>query len=224
MVAALQRLGARPSKTALVRIGALEELCFADKPPSVNLEASSSELSVISTRALEPLYNVDILLRAFARVHAHLQNATLRLIGDGSQRMELAKLAVDLGLSDAVRFFGRVSPERVRDELSGAHVYVSVPSSDSMAASTMEAMARGAFPIVSDLPSVAGFIEHGVNGLLVTPSDVETLANALQRALVDADLRRRAVELNRAGVEMEGRLVTQVEKLEAAFYRLAGIT
>jgi glycosyltransferase involved in cell wall biosynthesis len=83
----------------------------------------------------------------------------------------------------------------------------------------MEAMARGAFPIVADLPSLDGFIDHGVNGLRVS-ADAETLANAMQRALVDADLRRRAVEPNRRKIEMEGGLSTQVDRLEAAFYDL----
>jgi hypothetical protein len=108
----------------------------------------------------------------------------------------------------------------MRGALATAHVYASVPSSDSMSASTMEAMARGCFPVVSDLPSQDGFIDHGVTGLRVPAGDINLLAIELQRALVDAELRLRAVALNRKKVETEGRLSVQVDRLEASFYEL----
>lgn len=220
MLAALRGLGARERQTQLVRIGALEELFFADTPLSVNLGPDDTPLTVLSTRALEPLYNIDAVLRAFAEVKTTLPEARLQVAGEGSERAALEALAGELGLGDSLTFIGRLTPEQMRDALSAAHVYVSVPSSDSLAASTMEAMARGAFPVVSDLPSLDGFIEHGVHGLRVPPGDSASLAAAMRRPLLEPDLRRGAVPLNRRKVETEGRLKTQVEKLEAAFYAL----
>jgi glycosyltransferase involved in cell wall biosynthesis len=219
MVSILLRLGAKENQTQLVRIGAIEDLFFADTPVSVNLSPDEAPPTLLSTRALEPLYHIDLILRSFAQVRAHVPAARLRIAGDGSQRAALEVLARELNLGDSVQFLGRLTPAEMRDALSAAHIYLSVPSSDSLAASTMEAMARGAFPIVADLPSLDGFIDHGVNGLRVS-ADAETLANAMQRALVDADLRRRAVEPNRRKIEMEGRLSKQVDRLEAAFYDL----
>jgi glycosyltransferase involved in cell wall biosynthesis len=222
MVTALRRLGAKERQTQLVRIGALEELFFAAEPPSVNLGAGAAPPTILSTRALEPLYNIDVILRAFAAIRDDVPGARLQIAGAGSQRAGLEALALELGLVEAVQFLGRLTPEEMRDALSAAQVYVSVPSSDSLAASTMEAMARGAFPVVADLPSLDGFIEHGVNGLRVSP-DAPTLAAALQRALADAELRRRAIEINRSKVEDEGRLASQVQRLEDAFYALCGL-
>ncbi len=220
MVAALRGLGARERQTQLVRIGALEEPFFEPMPVSVNEGPAETPPTVLSTRALEPLYNIDMVLRAFAGVRADLPQVRLQIAGEGSERAALEALASELGLGESVSFLGRLTPEQMRDALSAAHVYVSVPSSDSLAASTMEAMARGAFPVVSDLPSLDGFIEHGVTGLRVAVHDVEALASGLRRALTDADLRRNAMPLNRHKVETEGRLAKQVEKLEAAFYTL----
>jgi glycosyltransferase involved in cell wall biosynthesis len=150
-----------------------------------------------------------------------LPAARLLIANEGSQVRALRSLTTDLQVADGVQFLGRLTPVEIRDALSTAHVYVSVPSTDSLAASTLEAMARGAFPVVSDLPSQDGFIEHGVTGLRVTPRDAETLALALQRALVDPALRRRAADLNRAKVEHEARLEREVDRLEAAFYGLS---
>ncbi len=219
MLTAARKLGAGGGKSILLRIGALEDLFFTDEPASANLSATDAP-TVISTRALEPLYNVDIVLRAFARVRQHVPAARLIVANDGSERSELQRLAESLGLADAVQFVGRLPAAEVGAALSAAHVYVSVPSSDSMAASTLEAMARGCFPVVSDLPSQDGFIEHGSSGLRVSAGDTESLALALQRALVDADLRRSAVGLNRSRVESEARLSVQVERLEGALREL----
>jgi glycosyltransferase involved in cell wall biosynthesis len=220
MLASLRRLGVKEAQARLVRIGALEELFFSDEPTSVNLGPDSAPPLLLSTRALEPLYNVDRVLRAFAVLHKDMPEARLQVAGEGSQRMALEALARDLALDNSVAFLGRLTPPEMRDALSAAHVYVSVPSSDSLAASTMEAMARGAFPVVADLPSLDGFIENGVNGLCVS-GDVMSLASALRQAVGDAAMRRAAVAPNRRKIEAEGRLSAQVDRLEAAFYELA---
>jgi glycosyltransferase involved in cell wall biosynthesis len=175
---------------------------------------------VISDRALEPLYNVDTVIRAFAAVHAEMPAARLVVANDGSQRRRLESLARDLHLQDAVTFVGRLEPEALRDALAAAQVYVSVPDSDSLALSTMEAMAVGALPVVSDLPSQT-WIEDGENGLRVPPHDVEALAAALKRALTEHELRFRAIAVNRVRVQMEGNLRRNMLALEKHFYRLA---
>jgi glycosyltransferase involved in cell wall biosynthesis len=212
----------KEAQVRLVRIGALEELFFSDEPASVNLRPDGASPVLLSTRALEPLYNIDRVLRAFAALHEGMPEVRLQVAGEGSQRTTLEVLAHDLGLNSSVSFLGRLTPPEMRDALSAAHVYVSVPSSDSLAASTMEAMARGAFPVVADLPSLDGFIENGVNGLCV-PADVASLTAALRQAVSDAEMRMKAVEPNRRKIEAEGRLAAQVDRLEAAFYHLAGI-
>jgi hypothetical protein len=173
-------------------------------------------------RALEPLYNVDVIIRAFAQLHSRLPTAQLLIAHDGSERPRLEAMAQALGLADAVHFLGRLTAEELRDRLAASQVYVSVPSFDSLALSTMEAMAGGAFPVVSDLPSQEGWIEHGVNGLRVPAGNVEALAEALYQALTDAELRRRARALNRDKVEAEGQLEQNMLVMERYYYRLAG--
>jgi glycosyltransferase involved in cell wall biosynthesis len=88
-----------------------------------------------------------------------------------------------------------------------------------MAASTMEAMAAGCLPVVSDLPS-QDLIEPGVNGFRVRPHDTKALEQALLSALSDADLRSRAVSINLARVAAAGSLDDNAAKLEQLFYEL----
>jgi glycosyltransferase involved in cell wall biosynthesis len=221
LVRAAVRLGAAPERTVLVRLG-LDRSWLEEPPRGANLRPGSAPPTVLSDRALEPLYNVDTVLRAFAQARERVPGARLVIANDGSARGGLERLAAALGLGEAVQFVGVVGQEELMRLLDEAHVYVSVPSSDSLALSTMEAMSRGVFPVVSDLPSQDGWIEDHVTGLRVPVRDPGALARALVLALSDAGLRQRAVAANRAKVAAEGDLERNMLVMERHYYRLAG--
>ena len=212
-------LGVQEGRVQLIRLG-VDDLFLGSEPRSVNETPGKEAPTVISTRALERLYNVDVVLRAFARLLGRLPEARLLVAHDGSQRQRLESMATDLGLGEAVRFLGTLDAPSLKAALAQAHVYVSVPASDSLAVSTMEAMAAGCFPVVSDLPSQDAFISDGVNGLRVPVGDVDGLGDALGRALFDTELRRSVTEPNRAKVAREGRLEANMLLMESHYYRL----
>ena len=214
-------LGAPAEDVHVVRLG-IDALFFDGIERSVNVREDDAPPAVISDRALEPLYNVDMILRALSRVRERLPDARLIVAHEGSEAPRLIALSRELGLTDAVSFVGRLAPEQLHEALLSAHVYVSVPRSDAFSLSTMEAMASGAFPVVSALPSVEGVIRHGDNGLLVRAGDVEALTEAMYRALGDRSLRRGGVQANRALAEAEGRLEANMLAMERHYYRLAG--
>ncbi|HEX5368032.1 MAG TPA: glycosyltransferase [Dehalococcoidia bacterium] len=212
-------LGVPPERTAVVHLGT--ERRFLDAgADSVNLRDAASTLTVISDRALEPLYNIDVVLRAFPALRQSVPEARLVIAHDGSQRQILEALAVQLGLGDSVRFAGRLDAAALAVALAQAQVYVSVPSSDSFAVSTLEAMGAGAFPVLSDLPSAHGWVEDGVDALIVPPRNVDALAAALQRALSDDALRRSTAEANRSKVEAGGLRERTMLQMERIYYRL----
>src|SRR5918999_4381435 len=61
---------------------------------------------LLSTRNFEPLYNVGCTLRAFRTIQAHYADASLTLVGAGSEASRLRALAAELGLRN-VTFAGR---------------------------------------------------------------------------------------------------------------------
>ncbi len=215
-------LGVAPEKAAVVHLG-IEPAFLEAGAGSVNLgDDRSTPPTILSDRALEPLYNIAAVLRAFSLVLQEMPDARLVVAGAGRDAAGLKRLAGELDLGDSVSFVGHLDQPSLAVALAGAQVYVSIPTSDSLALSNLEAMAAGAFPIVSDLASVDGWITDGVNGLRVPPGHHVALEAALRRALDDAALRRDAANQNRQLVEARGLRRPNMLLMERHYYRLAG--
>jgi glycosyltransferase involved in cell wall biosynthesis len=55
-----------------------------------------------------------------------------------------------------------------------SRIFVSIPQSDSMPTSLLEAMSAGCIPVISDLPSYRGLVEHGRNALVVSDKEIRS--------------------------------------------------
>src|SRR6185436_17360745 len=100
------------------------------------------------------------------RIQAERPDATLTLVGSGSQDAALRAQAAALKL-DHVTFAGRVPPSDIHRYYADADIYVQTPSIDNMPLSVLEAFASG-MPVVStDVGGVPSILRHRVDGLLV---------------------------------------------------------
>lgn len=152
---------------------------------------------LLSTRNFEPLYNVACTLRAFARVQARRPDASLTLVGGGSQDAPLRALATSLGLRN-VTFVGPALPADMPRHYADADVYVQTPAIDNMPLSVLEAFSSG-LPVVStNVGGVPSILTHGVEGLLADTDDDAQIAACVLRLLDDPDYAR---ALARAGYE-----------------------
>lgn len=144
---------------------------------------------ILSTRNFEPIYNVPAVLRAFARVKVRCPDATLTLVGSGSQESALRALAVQLRLRD-VTFAGRVAPADIPRYYAEADIYVQTPAVDNMPLSILEAFASG-LPVVSTgVGGVPTIVTHGVHGLLAPADDDETVAAHVMTLVESPDYAR----------------------------------
>jgi glycosyltransferase involved in cell wall biosynthesis len=165
---------------------------------------------------------VDVLIRALARV----SDATVVIVGDGPGRVTLEGLARREGVESRVRFRGTLPRSGVIEELRLAHALV-IPSRVARGGEREgtplvmgEAMAAGIPVIASRLGGLAEQIESGVNGLLVEPGSVASLADALRRALADPEAIRscahRAAETVKEALEISTTRRRYEEFLEGA--------
>jgi glycosyltransferase involved in cell wall biosynthesis len=144
---------------------------------------------LLSTRNFEALYNVACTLRAFAHIQKQHPDATLTLIGAGSQDGPLRALAATLRLRH-VTFVGRVRPADMPAYYADADVYVQTPSIDNMPLSVLEAFASG-LPVVSTrVGGVPSILTDGVHGLLADDDDDRGVAAHVLALLANPDRAR----------------------------------
>lgn len=217
----LRELGVAPERAVKVVIGVDDAFLLASRR-SVN-RGGEGEPLVLSLRSLERRqYNVDVILRAMALVRRALPRARLAVAGEGRLRPRLEALAAQLGLGDAVCFLGQVPHDQLPHLLAQAAVVVSVPTSDATPASLLEAMAVGCFPLVSDLPAMAEWVEDGQNGFRVRPGDDAALAERIVAALASPELRQQAAHRNLAIVRERALFDSNMAVAEEWYQRLAG--
>jgi len=139
---------------------------------------------LLCTRNFEPLYNVACTLRAFALVQDAYPDATLTLVGSGSQRDALRQLAGTLNVRN-VAFIGAVPPTEMWRYYADADIYIQSPDIDNMPASVLEAFASGCVVVSTDAGGVHTILTDGVHGYLVPRGDYRSAAKAVIRVLED---------------------------------------
>ncbi|MBC7290784.1 MAG: glycosyltransferase [Actinotalea sp.] len=133
---------------------------------------------------------VDHAIRAFATVAAQVPAARLDVVGEGSRRDALVRLAAELGVAGQVVFHG-FRPD-AHEILGRARAGVLSSWHEGMPLVLLEAMQAGTPYVAYDVAYGPGeIIRHGVDGLLVPPGDVDALGRAMLSVLRDAGLAAR---------------------------------
>ncbi len=143
--------------------------------------------NVLSTRNFEPLYNVSCTLRAFRLVQDRYPDATLTLVGAGSEDQRLRRLARELRI-ESVRFAGRVAPEEIWRYYGEADIYLQTPDIDNMPSSVLEAFASGCAVVSTNAGGVPAILADEKHGLLVECGDHQAAAERMIRLLANPAL------------------------------------
>ncbi|MDO8632578.1 MAG: glycosyltransferase [Phycisphaerales bacterium] len=139
-----------------------------------------------SVGALTPVKGFDVLLEAAARLAATCDGFRLLIVGDGPLRDTLTEEAAKLEIVDRVRFTGR--REDVATLLAAMDAYVCSSRSEGMSNALLEAMSAGLPVVATSVGDHPVVIRNGVDGLLVPPNDVDSMAAALRKLINGQDL------------------------------------
>jgi glycosyltransferase involved in cell wall biosynthesis len=148
-----------------------------------------------ANRGLESIYDPARVLRVFARAAHAWPDARLGVANDGALRPALEAQAVALGLGDRIEFLGRLDAPAQDAQYARARWYLSLPHSDSVSVSVIEAMAWGCVPLLSDLPANRELVRDGDNGLILAQEVPEDLVDRLDKLAARAELIARANRL-----------------------------
>ena len=176
--------------------------------PELTVSLFAPEDIVIGTvKALEEKYGIEYLIRAFHQVWIRYPHLPLKLliVGGGSLEQSLKTLADSLGLGRAVVFTGRVRYDDVPryHNMLSVSVSVSISNSESFGVAVIEASACEKPVVVSNVGGLPEVVEDGVTGIVVPAKNVEATAAAIERLILDGELR---MQMGRAGRERVQRL------------------
>jgi len=162
------------------RQGALH---FGRDTSARRVRQGATTFTVLFVGTLKPWHGLDVLVDAFAAVHARVPGARLLLVGDGPGRDDVLAQARERGVGAAVESTGAVVPADVPALLHRADVAVApYPDLDRFYFSPLkvyEYLAAGLPVVASAVGELPGALEHGRAGVLVPPGDVAALAEAL---------------------------------------------
>lgn len=216
-------LGANLEKIKVIYFG-VDTQKFRPLPANRSLRKKELGLfdppTIISIRALKPIYDIETLIKAIPSVLEKVPEAKFIIAGDGDQRDYLKNLATSLGVSRSIKFVGWIAHDDLPKYLASSDVYVSTSLSDGMSNSTLEAMACELAVAVTDSGEHRNWIKDGVNGFVVPMRSPEVLASKIIYLLEHEDDRVRFGKANRPIVEQKACYKTEGEKLEKLYEEL----
>lgn len=149
----------------------------------------------------EKLKGTDIVIRSFSRIAEVLPGAELIVAGDGSYLDQLKSIAKDCGLTEKVKFRGKLSQKEVVELLHSSDLFCFPTSaSEGFPKVVIEALAAG-LPVISTRVSVIPQLLERGGGILMNSRDPKELADAVIDIFSDrekyAEMSRRAKETAR---------------------------
>ena len=197
-------LGAEPNRVERVPFG-VDTSEFSPDSATGDLEplGLGGHRIIFSPRALRPLYRHETVLRAFAKLP---EDVLLVMTGRGANpayREGLQALAEELHIAHRLRLIEEIEQRQMLALLRGSAAVLSVPASDGLPISVLEAMACGTPVVISDLPGPSEALGPMAERLAVPLADGQALADRLNEVLtlpaaereeLGRALRRRAVE------------------------------
>jgi glycosyltransferase involved in cell wall biosynthesis len=147
---------------------------------------------VIAVGRFEQQKGFDFLLRAVAEMMRRGTDVDLELVGDGSEKASLKKLANSLGIG-RITFRGWLRFDEVQTALKSATIlcHPSPNIGDAVPTVIKEAMAVGTPVIGTTVAGIPELLDQGRCGVLVPPKDVYALADAMEGLLSDEHRRQK---------------------------------
>lgn len=141
------------------------------------------------------------------------------IIGEGQLRPQLEEQCRTLGLEDSVLFTGWI-PNAASRVMPLFDIFVQPSLWEAMSMVVLEAMAASRPVVVTDVGDNRHVVESGRSGLVVTPGDCRSLAEALLNLIQSSEQRKQFGAAARARFESQYTARRMAEKHEDLYTRL----
>lgn len=133
-------------------------------------------------RMLEPLYNISCAIRAFSIIKERIPDASMTILGTGTQEEELKQLVESLALAD-VEFAGRVERDEIAAVYDDHDLFLNSSSIDNLPVSILEAFAAGLPVVTTAAGGIPYVVEDRETGHVVAVDDHRALAERVLEVL-----------------------------------------
>jgi glycosyltransferase involved in cell wall biosynthesis len=166
-----------------------------------------------------PVKDHETLIRGWRVVNRAFPIAKLLLVGDGECREACEDLCRELGLQDAIEFWG--IRHDVPEILRAIDVFSLTSVSEAASLTLLEAMASGCPAVLTDVGGNAEHVTHGVEGLLAPRSDSQAIGEQLIELLSSPNHCEVMGAAARKRVEHDFDLNGVIEQYAAHFHSMA---
>lgn len=152
---------------------------------------------------------------------SNIPDAKFIIAGDGEQRDYLENLAMSLGVSDSIKFTGRIPNDELPRYIASSEIYVSTSLSDAgLAASTAEAMACELPVVITDFGNNRDWVKDGEGGFIIPTKNPAILAEQIVYLLQNQDVRKRFGKINRGVIEERNNYEKEMKLMEDIYFQL----
>lgn len=163
---------------------------LSEQPPQLALPSKpAGQCWLLAIGRLSSEKGFDLLISTFQRLTQDFPQWRLFILGEGSERKNL-KAQIDMaGLDHHIHLAGRAG--NIAQWYKAADLYVMSSRFEGFPNTLVEAMAYG-LPVISFNCDTGprDIIQHGINGLLVSPGDCQELEKALRQMMANSNLRQ----------------------------------
>lgn len=158
---------------------------------------------------------LSTLISAAPYITSALKGIEFWVAGDDKAIPHLKSMCAKNNVLDSFRFWGWCSREILHNLYANADIFVMPSLIEAFGVVFLEAMAMGLPVVATDVGGIPELIHHESNGLLVSPGDVQGVAESVVRYFKDVELRCRIRE---AGFETARRYT--VERMMECTYAI----
>ena len=185
------------SKEAQIYYGADERKCHisylaVDVEKYIQQPQALGTGKILCVGSLIERKGIDLLLNALANVKC---DYSLYLAGEGAEKENLQKKAVDLNISDKVHFLGQLNRETLLEHYADSDLFVFPTREDCFALVILEAICSR-LPVICSKYADGSYdlIEEGKNGYIIDPYDTNSFANCIEKVLSNRELCKKMQE------------------------------
>lgn len=200
-------------KNKVIIYNGIDEKFFSE----IEAKKYNNIIRIIYIGRLEKVKGVDKLIKAFLKLNFKKYKINLKIVGDGTQRKKLQKMALKSKNLNNIQFLGLQSDVIKFLDDSDIFVYPSIWE-EGFGISVVEAMARKCIPITFKKGGLPEIIENEKNGFIIDEVNIESLKTKIEQCIQLKN--KNIIEENAYNTALKFNIKNTIEQLQNEYNKI----